>query len=87
MKIGGAIAWGFNRATKLLGNILSAFARSSIDVQRGRVVCWAYNYKQYGCNPRYLSEYLLEHHPDMDIVWVFRRGVAAKRVAEWMRGR
>lgn len=87
MKIGGAIAWGFNRATKLFGNILSAFARISIDVQRGRVVCWAYNYKQYGCNPRYLSEYLLEHHPDMDIVWVFRRGVAAKRVAEWMRGR
>lgn len=80
MKIGGAIAWGFNRATKLFGNILSAFARSSIDVQRGRVVCWAYNYKQYGCNPRYLSEYLLEHHPDMDIVWVFRRGVDTSAV-------
>ena len=43
-------------------------------------MCWAYNFKQYGCNPRYLSEYLLEHHPDMEIYWVFRRGVDVSAV-------
>jgi CDP-glycerol glycerophosphotransferase len=79
-RIGGAIAWGLNRAIKSLGNLLSLFARLGNKVTPGRVVCWAYNYKQYGCNPRYLTEYLLEHYPDMDIVWVFRRGVDTSAV-------
>lgn len=55
--------------------MLSMFVRLGIKVKPGRVVCWAYNYKQYGCNPRYLTEYLLEYYPDMEIVWVFRKGV------------
>lgn len=74
-RVGGAIAWGLNRAIKSFGNMLSMFVRLGIKVKPGRVVCWAYNYKQYGCNPRYLTEYLLEHYPDMEIVWVFRQGV------------
>ena len=74
-RVGGAIAWGLNRAIKSFGNMLSMFVRLGIKVKPGRVVCWAYNYKQYGCNPRYLTEYLLEHYPDMEIVWVFRKGV------------
>ena len=74
-RVGGAIAWGLNRAIKSFGNMLSMFVRQGIKVKPGRVVCWAYNYKQYGCNPRYLTEYLLEHYSDMEIVWVFRKGV------------
>lgn len=74
-RVGGAIAWGLNRAIKSFGNMLSMFVRLGIKVKPGRVVCWAYNYKQYGCNPRYLTEYLLEYYPDMEIVWVFRKGV------------
>lgn len=38
-------------------------------------MCWAYNFKQYGCNPRYLTEYVLQNYPDMELWWVFRRGV------------
>ena len=74
-RIGAIIGWGLNRFIKLFGNILSAIIRSYTKVERGRVVCWAYNYKQYGCNPRYLTEYLLENYPDMEIVWVFRKGI------------
>lgn len=74
-RVGGAITWGLNRAIKSFGNMLSMLVRLGIKVKPGRVVCWAYNYKQYGCNPRYLTEYLLEHYPDMEIVWVFRKGV------------
>ncbi len=69
------MGWVLNRLVKTLGNILSMFVRMFVKVKPGRVLCWAYNYKQYGCNPRYLTEYLLEHHPEMEIVWVFRRGV------------
>lgn len=85
MKIGDAIAWGLNRAVKLFGNILSAVARCCYKVKPGRVVCWAYNYKQYGCNPRYLSEYLIEHYPDIEVVWIFRRGVDTSAVDSRIR--
>lgn len=74
-RIGAIIGWGLNRFIKLFGNILSAIIRCYTKVERGRVVCWAYNYKQYGCNPRYLTEYLLENYPDMEIVWVFRKSI------------
>ena len=79
-RVGGAIAWGLNRTIKSFGNMLSMFVRLGTKVKPGRVVCWAYNYKQYGCNPRYLTEYLLEHYPDMEIVWVFRKGVDTSAV-------
>ena len=79
-RVGGAIAWGLNRAIKSFGNMLSMFVRLGTKVKPGRVVCWAYNYKQYGCNPRYLTEYLLEHYPDMEIVWVFRKGIDTSAV-------
>ena len=79
-RIGAIIGWGLNRAIKLLGNILSAVIRSYTKVERGRVLCWAYNYKQYGCNPRYLTEYLLENYPDMEIVWVFRKGISTEGI-------
>ena len=74
-RIGAIIGWGLNRFLKLFGNTLSAIVRSYTKVEQGRVLCWAYNYKQYGCNPRYLTEYLLDNYPDMDIVWVFRKGI------------
>ena len=38
-------------------------------------MCWSYAFKQYSCNPRYLTEYLLEHNPELEIYWVFRKGV------------
>ncbi|MBO5856418.1 MAG: CDP-glycerol glycerophosphotransferase family protein [Alistipes sp.] len=63
-----------------MGNIISYLLRLTLSIKPGRVMCWAYNFKQYGCNPRYLSEYLLEHHPDMEIYWVFRRGVDVSAV-------
>lgn len=83
--IGPAIAWLLNRAVKSFGNAASAVVRCFTSVQRGRVVCWAYNFKQYSCNPRYLSEYLLENYPDMEIIWIFRRGVDTSSVDRRIR--
>lgn len=79
-RIGQVIAWGLSRFIKLVGNLLSLVVRCIYPVQRGRVVCWAYNFKQYGCNPRYITEYMLENHPEFDIYWVFRRGVNTSEV-------
>lgn len=43
-------------------------------------MCSAYFFKQYACNPRYITEYLLENFPDYEIYWVFKRGVNTKGI-------
>lgn len=79
-RIGGKVAWILGRMVKIFGNTLSFVARRFHGVKRGRVMCWAYNFKQYSCNPRYLTEHLLEHHPEMEVYWVFRRGVDCSKL-------
>lgn len=79
-RLGGMLAYGLNYITKSYGNLLAWIIRLTTEVKLRRVVCWAYNFKQYGCNPRYLTEYLLENHPDFEICWVFRRGVDTSQV-------
>ncbi len=79
-QFGPAVAWYVNRAVKLFGNIFSFVVRCCTSVNEKRVMCWAFDFKQYGCNPRYLTEYLLEHHPQYEIWWVFRRGVDTSQI-------
>lgn len=73
--LGPAIVWGLNRIGKVFGNIFSHIIRCFTKVRKGRVMCWAYTFKQYSCNPRYLTEYLLENNPEFEIFWVFRGNV------------
>lgn len=72
---GSAIGWGMNRITKVFGNLLSLATACFTKVEKGKVMCWAYNFKQYGCNPRYLTEHILENDIKFDIYWVFRKGI------------
>ena len=70
--LGTAIVWGINRMAKVFGNIFTLIIGCFTKVQKGRIMCWAYSFKQYSCNPRYLTEYLLENNPEFEIFWVFR---------------
>lgn len=70
-----AIVWGLNRIGKVFGNIFSLIIRCFTKVHKGRMMCWAYTFKQYSCNPRYLTEYLLENNTEFEIFWVFRGNV------------
>ena len=70
-----AIGWGFNRVKKVFGNLLALCIQCVLPVKKGRVVCWAYNFNQYSCNPRYLTEYILEHNPEFEVYWVFRHSL------------
>lgn len=72
---GGAIAWGFNRFVKSFGNIFSLAASLFTPVKKGVVMCWAHNFKQYGCNPRALTEYILENNSGYEVYWVFRHKI------------
>ena len=73
--LGAAIGWGLNRIGKSFGNIFSLIIRCFTRVHKGRMMCWAYTFKQYSCNPRYLTEYLLENNPEFEIFWVFKGNV------------
>lgn len=73
--LGPAIVWGLNRIGKVFGNIFSFIIRCFTRVHKGRMMCWAYTFKQYSCNPRYLTEYLLENNTEFEIFWVFRGNV------------
>lgn len=48
-------------------------------------MCWAYNFKQYGCNPRYISEHLIDNCKGYDVYWVFRAKKYAERLDKRMK--
>ena len=73
--LGPAIVWGLNRIGKVFGNIFSLIIRCFTRVHKGRMMCWAYTFKQYSCNPRYLTEHLLENNTEFEIFWVFKGNV------------
>ena len=83
--IGKSIGWGFKLFCRTPRNIISSFIRMGTPVKKGLVVCWSYNFKQYSCNPRALTEYLLENHPEFEIVWVFKKGVDTSGIDKRVR--
>lgn len=36
-----------------------------------RIVFFSYFGAQYSCNPKYISQYIMQHYPDYEIVWAF----------------
>ena len=45
---------------------------SMLPIQKNKIIMWANSFKQYGCSPKYITEYLLDNYPNKyDIVWVF----------------
>lgn len=46
------------------------------EIEENKVLMWADGFKHYGCNPKYIALYLLEHYPkEFDIVWVFESNI------------
>ena len=74
-KLGSATGWRINRCLMAFGNLFSLIIRCFTKVRKGRAMFWAYTFKQYSCNPRYLTEYLLENNPEFEIYWVFRKKI------------
>ncbi len=45
---------------------------SFMPIKKNKIIVWANSFKQYGCSPKYITEYLLKYYPGKyDIVWVF----------------
>ena len=52
----------------ILNSILSVFP-----IKKKKILFMSYWGKQYSCNPKYLSEYMVQHYPDWDIVWALEK--------------
>jgi CDP-glycerol glycerophosphotransferase len=41
-------------------------------IQKNKIILWANSFKQYGCNPKYITEYILQNYSEQfELVWVF----------------
>lgn len=67
-----------NLLTRIKNLRLKAYIRAYqlLPIKRNKIIFWANSFKQYGCSPKYITEYLLQKYPNQfDIVWVFENGV------------
>jgi len=43
-----------------------------LPIKKNKIILWADSFKHYGCNPKYISEYILKQYPNkFDLVWAF----------------
>lgn len=60
---------------KLRINLYIAYYRL-LPLKKNKIILWANSFKQYGCSPKYIAEYLLRNYPGkFELVWVFESGV------------
>ncbi len=70
-----------DRVKRFLWLLLAYCIRYCIPIKTSRVICWSFSYKQYGCSPRYITEYALSNHPeDFEFFWVLQEGVDDSRI-------
>lgn len=44
---------------------------SVMPIKKNKIIMWSNSFKSYGCNPKYITEYILKNHSGLfDIVWV-----------------
>ena len=56
---------------KLRHRAYIAYCRK-LPIQKNKIIMWANSFKQYGCSPKYITEYICANMPNKyDIVWVF----------------
>lgn len=49
--------------------------RTFLPIRKGRVLLWATLGKDYGCNPMYISKYLVGNGNNFDVWWMFLKGI------------
>lgn len=72
MKGGSSVGSFIGKVKKYIGiGLVSLF--NLFPIKNNKVFMFSYYGSQYGCNPKYISEYMLTHYPrnKFDIVWAF----------------
>ena len=53
---------------------ISVVFRTFTNVKKGRVIMWSYYGKNYSCNPKAITEYLISKDSRYQIFWAFLPG-------------
>ena len=81
MNIYNFILLQLDRIKRLKWLLLALIIRPLIVIKKGRVFCWAYDFKKFSCNPMYISNFILENYPDnFEIFWAFNRKVDVSNI-------
>lgn len=60
-----------SRISRLCWFIVAITIRPFVRIVKGRIICWSFNGTQYSCNPRYISQYLIDNNLDNgELYWV-----------------
>ena len=62
-----------DRFVRLYWFILAMMIRPFVKVNKKQIFCWSYSCSKYACNPRYITEYLLDNAPEYKIYWAFNK--------------
>ncbi len=61
-----------NRCIRLFWFIVALIIRNFSKVKNNQIFCWSYHFSKYSCNPKAITEYILENVPDdFEIYWAF----------------
>lgn len=63
-----------DRLERLVIYLVSLTMRVFLPIRKGRVLLWATIGKDYGCNPMYISKYLVSNEKYFDVWWMFLKG-------------
>lgn len=67
----------FKKITRNIYFIISLLFRAFTEVHKSRILCMSYDFTKYSCNPKYITEYLLQNCPDeYEIYWCFKKGIS-----------
>ena len=72
-----------DRIIRLLFLTLGFIIRPFVKIKPNRVLCCSFNFRKYACNPREITQYLLEQHKgEFDIYWAFKDGAKTGEIPE-----
>jgi CDP-glycerol glycerophosphotransferase len=66
--------------------LFSILIKCFVKVKKNRIICWSFNYNQYACNPKYITQYLLDNYEnEYEIYWVFEKNVDISNIDKRIR--
>ena len=75
-----------DRVYRAMWCTLALCIRHFIKTKNNKVICWSFLFEQYGCNPKYISEYILKYcEESFDIVWVIKKNVETNSIPSKIR--
>src|SRR5689334_7495779 len=86
---GEVFSMSFKRVTTVIKRYISLviiFLFNFLPIRSNKIFLFSYYGSQYGCNPKYISEYLMKNYPKdtFDIVWAFN-DLTNKRLVSGVR--